>query len=123
MAPSAAVRRRVRHLTAALRPSAAAGATSWDELGASSAPPGPRFQLDEGGLPPAEELRLREELSAAVAAAAFREAASLQDALRALGTEGGTDLVFASFTPSPTPPQPNPSRVAHTAARLVPQVD
>ena len=106
MAPSAAARRRVRHLTAALRPSAAAGAgpTSWDELGASSAPPGPRFQLDEGGLPPAEELRLREELSAAVAAGAFREAASLQDALRALGTEGGTDLVFASFTPSPTPP-------------------
>ena len=112
MAPSAAARRRVRHLTAALRPSAAAGAgpTSWDELGASSAPPGPRFQLDEGGLPPAEELRLREELSAAVAAGAFREAASLQDALRALGTEGGTDLVFASFTPSPTPPQPNSHR-------------
>jgi hypothetical protein len=83
--------RRLAALKTALPPAAARAA-------AAAAPQSPRFRIGAGGLSPEERARVLGQLDAAVAARDFREAASLQDVVRAFGPDRGVDLARAVET-------------------------
>ena len=93
--------RRLRCVAAALGPPATAPAAAAParidglppapKIGRSD-PEGPRFRLTDEGLPPDDHAAVLRRIDEAVAAADFREAASLQTIVRALGPRPPWDV-------------------------------